>query len=62
MESLTAIIIGFVLCAALITYSGTRLSKYGGIIVELTGMGKAWMGLIVMAVVRISILIGPTKK
>lgn len=50
MESLTAIIIGFVLCATLITYSGTRLSKYGDIIAELTGMGKSWMGLIVIDV------------
>lgn len=51
MNSLAALVIGFILCAALITYSGTRLSKYGDIIAELTGMGKAWMGLIMMAAV-----------
>lgn len=51
MNSLAILIIGFALCAALITYSGTRLSKYGDIIAELTGMGKAWMGLILMAAV-----------
>lgn len=49
MNSLTTLIIGFTLCATLITYSGTRLSKYGDIIAELTGIGKAWMGLIIMA-------------
>jgi cation:H+ antiporter len=51
MNSLATLVIGFILCAALITYSGTRLSKYGDIIAELTGMGKAWMGLIMMAAV-----------
>jgi len=51
MNSMAILITGFILCSALITYSGTRLSKYGDIIAELTGMGKAWMGLILMAAV-----------
>lgn len=51
MDSTIHIIAGFISCSALITYSGTRLSKYGDIIAELTGMGKAWMGLILMAAV-----------
>jgi len=51
MNSMAILIAGFILCSALITYSGTRLSKYGDIIAELTGMGKAWMGLILMAAV-----------
>ncbi|SDM67838.1 cation:H+ antiporter [Daejeonella rubra] len=51
MNSIVLLIAGFILCSALITYSGTRLSKYGDIIAELTGMGKAWMGLILMAAV-----------
>lgn len=51
MHSLFLIIGGFITCSALIIISGTRLSKYGDIIAELTGMGKAWFGLIMMAAV-----------
>ncbi len=40
---------GFVVCTALIVYSGTRLSKYGDIIAEKTGIGGAWIGLVLMA-------------
>lgn len=36
-------------CAAVIIYGGTKLSFYGDKIAELTGMGKAWVGLILMA-------------
>ena len=39
----------FLLCAAFIVVSGTKLSKYGDIIAEKTGMGKAWVGLILLA-------------
>ena len=42
-------IIGFLVCAMIIIYSGTKLSFYGGKIADLTGMGKAWVGLILMA-------------
>lgn len=49
MDSLAILIIGFAICAALISYGGTRLSKYGDIIAELMGMGRAWVGLIMMA-------------
>lgn len=44
-------IIGFFCCAAIITYSGSKLAKYGDQIAELTGWGKAWVGLILMAAV-----------
>ncbi|MGK2863275.1 MAG: hypothetical protein ACSLE0_15190, partial [Chitinophagaceae bacterium] len=40
---------GFACCAGIIIYSGTRLSVYGDKIADLTGMGKAWVGLILMA-------------
>jgi cation:H+ antiporter len=40
---------GFLLCSLIIVISGTRLSKYGDRIANLTGLGKAWIGLIVMA-------------
>ncbi|OGW25558.1 MAG: sodium:proton exchanger, partial [Nitrospirae bacterium GWC2_42_7] len=41
--------IGFLVCTAVIVYSGTKLSKYGDIIAEKSGMGRAWTGLILMA-------------
>ncbi len=42
---------GFIVCAALITLSGTQLSKQGNRLAELTGLSKAWIGLILMATV-----------
>ena len=41
----------FSLCAALIGVAGTRLSRYGDIIAEKTGLGGAWIGLALMATV-----------
>lgn len=38
----------FVACTALIVYSGSRLSRYGDILAEKTGLGRAWVGLILM--------------
>lgn len=40
---------GFFLCTAVIVYSGTKLSKYGDIIAEKSGLGRAWIGLVLMA-------------
>ncbi|MBI5632415.1 MAG: sodium:calcium antiporter [Nitrospirae bacterium] len=40
---------GFIVCTAAIVYSGTRLSKYGDIIAEKTGLGRAWIGIVLMA-------------
>ncbi len=39
----------FVFCSALIVICGSRLSKYGDVIAEKTGIGRAWIGLILMA-------------
>lgn len=39
----------FLICTAAIVYSGTKLSKYGDIIAEKTGMGRAWIGVVLMA-------------
>src|SRR3990172_113282 len=39
----------FILCSAVIVYSGTKLSRYGDVIAEKTGLGRAWIGLILMA-------------
>jgi len=38
-----------ILCTAVIVYSGTKLSKYGDIIAEKSGLGRAWTGLVLMA-------------
>lgn len=51
MTLLLITIPGFIACSALIIYSGARLSKYSDIITSLTGVGKAWFGLIFMATV-----------
>lgn len=40
---------GFFLFAALIFFAGKNLSKYGDIIADQLGLGKAWIGLILMA-------------
>ncbi|HBC77886.1 MAG TPA: sodium:proton exchanger [Bacteroidales bacterium] len=49
MSNLFLYILGFATCAGIIIYSGTKLSFYGHKIADLTGMGKAWVGLILMA-------------
>ena len=41
--------IEFILCAALIFYVGSLLSKYGDVIAEKTGFGRAWVGAILIA-------------
>jgi cation:H+ antiporter len=42
-------ILGFSVCALLVIFSGIRLSHHGDRIAELTGLGKAWIGLVMMA-------------
>jgi cation:H+ antiporter len=39
----------FVICAALITRTGSLLSKYGDVIADKTGWGRAWIGAILIA-------------
>lgn len=41
--------ISFVVCTSLIVYAGAKLSKYGDIIAEKTGLGRAWIGVVLMA-------------
>jgi cation:H+ antiporter len=38
--------LAFLLCTSVIFYSGSRLSKYGDIIAEKTGLGRAWIGIV----------------
>jgi len=40
---------GIILCTSVIVYAGTRLSKYGDIIAEKTGLGGTWIGVVLMA-------------
>jgi cation:H+ antiporter len=42
---------GFILCAIIIFFAGKRLSYYGDLLADLTGLGKAWIGLILMSTV-----------
>ena len=39
----------FIACTAVILFAGTRLSKYGDVIAEKTGLGRTWVGLVLMA-------------
>lgn len=39
----------FILCTAAIVYAGSRLSRYGDIIAEKTGLGRTWIGVVLMA-------------
>lgn len=37
------------LCIALIGFAGARLSRYGDVIAEKTGLGQSWVGLVLLA-------------
>ena len=39
----------FAICTVVIVYGGSRLSHYGDVIAEKTGMGRTWIGVILMA-------------
>jgi len=43
--------LSFTACALLILFSGVRLSRYGDIIAEKTGLGGTWTGLVLLATV-----------
>lgn len=43
--------IEFAICAGIILYSGSRLSIYGDVIAEKTGLAKGWIGLVLLATV-----------
>ena len=42
-------VIGFVVCSVLIFYHGKKLSFYGDLISIKSGLGRVWVGLILMA-------------
>lgn len=41
--------LAFIICTAAIIYSGSRLSRYGDIIAEKTGLRRTWVGFIMLA-------------
>lgn len=41
----------FLICAVLVLFFGTRLSRYGDIIAEKTGVSGVWVGLLLLAIV-----------
>ncbi len=49
MNSLFLSSLGFLVCTVAIVHGGAKLTKYGDAIAEITGWGKAWTGLILMA-------------
>jgi len=42
---------GFIICASIIFFAGKKLSFYGDLISEYSGLSKAWIGLIFMSFV-----------
>ena len=46
---MTLLWLEFMFCSAVIVYCGTNLSRYGDVIAEKTGLGRAWIGLILMS-------------
>jgi cation:H+ antiporter len=41
----------FIICGLIILFAGTKLARYGDIIAEKTGLGRIWIGLILIAVI-----------
>ena len=39
----------FVLCLGIILFAGTKLARYGDVIAERTGLGRLWIGLVLLA-------------
>ena len=43
--------INFAIALAIIIFAGTRLARYGDAIAEKTGLGRLWIGLILLAAI-----------
>lgn len=41
--------IGFTACTFVIVYAGTKLSRFGDVIAEKIGLGRTWIGVVLMA-------------
>ena len=41
----------FVVCLAIVLFAGTKLARYGDAIAEKTGLGRIWIGLVLVALI-----------
>ena len=41
----------FIACLLMIGYAGVRLTRYGDVIADKTGLGGSWIGLVLIATV-----------
>ena len=41
----------FLLCVVIILFAGTKLARYGDAIAEKTGLGRIWIGLMLLAII-----------
>lgn len=41
--------IKFIFCTSIIVFAGYKLSIYGDVIAEKTGLGRTWIGIVLMA-------------
>jgi len=41
--------IEFIFCTLVIVFAGTKLAKYGDVIAEKTGLGRTWIGVVLLA-------------
>jgi cation:H+ antiporter len=51
MQNLAVIWLSLAACLAVIGVAGIRLSRYGDIIAEKSGMSRGWVGLILLLVI-----------
>lgn len=51
LSSITVVWLQFLLCVVVIGFAGSRLSRYGDVIADKTGLGGTWIGLILLGVV-----------
>lgn len=50
-SGMAAVWLQFAACAAVIAFAGAKLSRYGDIIADKTGMSRNWVGLVLLATV-----------
>jgi len=41
----------FIICAAIIFFAGSKLTRYGDVIAEKTGLSHAWIGVVLLAII-----------
>ena len=50
--------IELIVCAVLIFWAGSLLSKYGDVIAEKTGLGRAWIGAMYVGSIALLNILG----